>query len=145
MKTSEIMLGDYFNVYPSNLPIKVAAIHKGKVGYHARIGKLAWVRADLLRPIPMTTGILRKNGFAKIGDYDTHLNFILSFIHDDDDDIIIVEYRIYKEPICGVNTLLRCEVNFKGGVDKIHSCHIEYLHELQHALRLCGIEKTITL
>lgn len=138
------MLGDYFNVYPSNMAIRVVAIHKGKVAYRAACtGKLEWVRADLLRPIPVTTKILRKNGFAKIGDYDTHLNFILSFIHDD--DTIIVEYRIYKEPICGVNTLLRCEVNFKGGVDKIHSCHIEYFHELQHALRLCGIDKTIDI
>ena len=144
MKTSEIMLGDYFNVYPSNLPIKVVATHTMKVAYRAACtGKLEWVRADLLRPIPITTGILRKNGFAKIGDYDTHFNFILSFIHDD--DTIIVEYRIYKEPICGVNTLLRCEVSFKGGVDKIRSCHIKYLHELQHALRLCGITREIII
>lgn len=58
---------------------------------------------------------------------------------------VIIDFRFYKEPICGVETLLQCEVNFKGGVDKIHNCHIINVHEIQHALTICGIEKKIEI
>ena len=143
MKTSELMLGDYLYVLPSNMVIKVAAIHRGKVGYHARTDKLAWIRVDLLRPIPITPEILTKNGFVWNNDYDTYSQF--TWADGEALYVIIIDIRFYKEPICGVETLLQCEVNFKGGVDKIHICHIISVHELQHALTICGIDKKIEI
>ena len=54
---------------------------------------------------------------------------------------------MYKSPICGVSVLTEIDTySSKGdGVNKVHSCDIESVHELQHAIRLCGIEKEIEL
>ena len=43
--------------------------------------------------------------------------------------------------------LLRIEKTLDGGcgVNKVHNCTIQHLHELQHAMRLCGIKKELTL
>lgn len=63
MKSSELQIGDYVLVKPSMMPIKVAAVHHKKVGYHAVTHKLNWVRMDLLEPIPFTVELAKKNGF----------------------------------------------------------------------------------
>ena len=128
MKTSEIMLGDYVNVHPSNLPIKVASIHKGKVGYHARTDKLAWVRAGLLRPIPLTPEILEKNGFTLKEEEKGMYGVTIAPYYTRDD----VPFEVFcdGEPFA---------IWFKDPVN------IKYVHQLQHALRLCGIDKTIEL
>jgi hypothetical protein len=34
---------------------------------------------------------------------------------------------------------------FNGGLDRIHHCHIKYVHQLQHALRLAGVEKDVVV
>lgn len=57
------MYGDLVYVKPSMMPIRIAAIHKNKVGYHAYINKLEWVWMNLLVPIPLTTGFFKRNGF----------------------------------------------------------------------------------
>lgn len=128
MKTSEIMLGDYFNVHPSNLPIKVAAVHKGKVGYHARKDRLAWVRADLLRPIPLTPEILEKDGFKKDERDENFYKWNWSVI----DDCISYDKETGMVRIFNTSGLVFVKI-------------LSYLHELQHALRLCKIDKTIKI
>lgn len=139
MKAEDICIGDWLQVKPSGIPIKVAAVHKKKVGYHAHPDRLEWVRMSLVESVPITPEILEKSGFAFELVYDKHKEFTW---HDND---IYVSFRFYGEPICGVDTLLRCELDFDGGVNKIHNCHITHVHELQHALRLCGIDKEILL
>ena len=142
MKTSEIMLGDYFNVYPSNLPIKVAAIHKGKVGYHARIDKLTWVRADLLRPIIVTKDLLVKNGFA--------------YCDATGQCILFDECTNYTITVC--NTCIESRniqvnideeaLNDEDGIIEMTVMHLmecNYLHQLQHAIMVCGINKIIEI
>lgn len=127
MKTSEIMLGDYFNVYPSNMAIRVVAIHKGKVAYRAACtGKLEWVRVDLLRPIPLTPDILEKDGFKKDERDENFYKWNWSVI----DDCISYDKETGMVRIFNTSGLVFV---------KILSC----LHELQHALRLCKIDKTI--
>lgn len=64
MKANELMIGDYISVKPSGMLIKVAAVHHKKVAYHAVVNKLAWVRENLLEPIPLTEKILEENGFV---------------------------------------------------------------------------------
>ena len=61
MKPTELQIGDYALVKPSMMLIKVAAVHRKKVGYHAVTHKLNWVRMDLLEPIPLTEKILERN------------------------------------------------------------------------------------
>lgn len=80
---------------------------------------------DILSPIPLTPEILEKNGFHKEWDEDVVLMVC---------DTIIVEtgdnYKLYKDG----------KMYLRGVLAPLY-----YVHELQHALRLCGIEKEIIL
>jgi hypothetical protein len=73
-----------------------------------------------VRPIPLTAEILEKNGFSDKYAYDD-----LSYAADAGGDII------------GVHI-----IGQRGVMDEMY---FDYVHELQHALRLCGIEKTIEI
>lgn len=144
MKANELMIGDYFNVHPSNMAIRVAAIHKGKVGYHACTNKLAWVRVDLLRPIPLTPEIFEKNGFERCVNSISRISV---------SSIPICESNQFANKEFGGNTRIidmgthgfTLLTDVFGMTNKNKVNHLFYLHELQHALRLCGIDKTITL
>ena len=124
MKASDLMIGDYVTATPSGMLIQVAAVHKRKVAYHACTNKLSWVREGLLRPIPLTREILEKNGMK----FRTNVGW---FAEDD-------EYFL--------------EISTKG--DNVYwtindweysLLKLNYVHELQHALKLCGIKKEIEL
>lgn len=151
MKTSEIMLGDYFNVYPSNMAIRVVAIHKGKVAYRAACtGKLEWVRADLLRPIPLTLNIFEKNNFYygyTSNEEDLASNTIAQLSEDDmgwcwDEGDGAIKVIFPNETDGGL--LIIDDQSFDRHFEMVFSKNL-FLHELQHALRLCGICKTIEI
>ena len=123
MKANELMIGDYIFVKPNGMPIKVAAVHHKKVAYHAVINKLTWVRESLLEPIPLTLEILEKNGFE---DWDG--------------------WSIYSPENTGIEIAwLGTILKIGGECGNFELPAIEYIHQLQHALRLCGIDKTIEL
>lgn len=73
-------------------------------------------------PIPLTTEIIEKNGFEKNRDYGYFIGQTNS------------GYYIYFD-----NNYL----SIQAGYDAIEFAWCEYVHELQHALKLCGITKTI--
>lgn len=144
MKASDLMIGDYISVKPSGMPIKVAAVHHKKVAYHAVVNKLFWVRESLLEPIPLTLEILEKNGFEK--SYSSILTA--------DGYKKLPQYK-YKnttqvQDICR-NLITISYSDLEGGVYNIqcgigsHIYDLKYVHQLQHALRLCGINKNIEL
>lgn len=140
MKAKELMVGDYVLVRPSMMPIQVAAIHKKKVAYHATGDRLTWVRDGLIEPIPITPEILEKNGFKmKQKEGESNFEYVAA------GERYIIEFLFFRETIYNVSTLLECELGFSGGLDRIHKCNVRFVHELQHALRLCGIEKEIVL
>lgn len=134
MKATDLMVGDYISVKPSGMPIKVAAVHHKKVAYHAVINKLTWVRESLLEPILLTPEILEKNGFVL--KPDGWLWCKEEGI--DDKNYIFIQFRK------GCDEVRLVELNF---VNKVLAKYeqIHYAHELQHALRLCGIKKEIVL
>lgn len=129
MKANELMIGDWVDT-PQGVRIvtiigsdKVAALH---------CGFSHWVPIDELSPIPLTPEILEKNGFEKrtIGRIPQYV------IADDYFDIMINEYT---------DSIWRFEYNnaeIQFPSTRIFIC---YVHELQHALRLCGIDKEIVL
>ena len=124
MKANNLMIGDYISVKPSGMPIKVAAVHHKKVAYHAVINKLEWVRESLLEPIPITPGILEKNGFEKIEE-----KYYRRFLEEKG---YYESVRVYfdEEPNVAVRVLDGSEFNGR----------IKYVHELQQAMRLCNIK-----
>lgn len=129
MKPEELQLGDIVATTPSGMPIKVVAIHRKKVAYHACTDRFSWVRIGLLQPIPLTPEILEKNGL-KIDKYKGGF-FPACFKEDEYSD---VEIEMKDEEIawsinCGEYWIKR----------------LNYVHELQHALRLFGINKEIEI
>ena len=118
MKTTELQIGDYALVKPSMMLIKIAAVHYKKVGYHAVTHKLNWVRMNLLEPIPLTPDILNANGFRYKESWS-------AWWHYSDGDIGS-DFQID----C-------CEDGF--ALQDCANARIDYVHELQHALRLCRL------
>lgn len=82
----------------------------------------------MLNPISLTAETLEKNGFKREGRY-----FII------EDDYYDVSIREITDSIWRVKY---CNTEFST-FDSI--LHIAFIHELQHALRLFGIEKEIVL
>ena len=128
MKANELMLGDWV-VYEGDVdyinPIKIE-------GMDVATGMCVTtdrddVGFDGVWPIPLTKEILEKNGFVR----ETNIGMVLN--HDDYDiiyDTFEHELRIleYKKMILDIEYFGDCSV-----------------HELQHALRLCNIDKEIEL
>ena len=82
-----------------------------------------WYYPQNCKPIPITSEILEKNGFVRS-------NVFVEWKYENDN-----VYMIYKPfPYLKIQTE-ECFVAFP----------CEYIHQLQHALRLCGIDKTIEL
>ena len=111
------------------------------------------VMIDKCEPIPLTPEILEKNGWEvsrrkidRSGRYvlirplkEKEWGLVAT------DDRTIIDFSIGCEEISDVGlkvSLFFCEltVKFGGIIDRV-----SYVHELQHALRLCGIDKEITL
>ena len=110
----------------------------------------SYLPEDAIEPIPLTVEILEKNGFIKDTDKDDrstdvyHLLVPTGF----ERKSFTIQVSLYREPICGVSTLVKCWgwlPPYNAGMNDIHLCSANYVHQLQHALRLCGIEKEIEL
>lgn len=81
-----------------------------------------------IKPIPITSEILKSNGWDE-DDYDTCTDYIT------DDTLIMYnkERKDWKACIMNGSPVIRVKVFFT------------YVHELQHALRLAGLDKDIRL
>ena len=93
---------------------------------------------ELVEPIPLTPEILEKNGFKR--DPLWH--------HCDKD---LDNYSISVQ-LGYANRIEYIKITEKGKDNvipsertKLYLTHIKFVHQLQHALRLCGIEKEIVL
>lgn len=101
---------------------------QGKFGY-----LLKEVCSDDIRPIPLTPEILKKNGFEDIGDETWQL-----------------EEKPYWFWVDFLNHQYGCEFDtstYENEDDehRLKLYGIPAVHELQHAMKLCGIEKQIEL
>lgn len=140
MKANELMIGDWFQ-NPLGFPYKVKSIKcynadKEDERYEVcGANKSAEASFDVINaePIPLTPEILEKNGFRKDETDKYHPVFLLSedyfdvTIEEETDSIWRLEYTNCEAPLPFCRNLV-CSV-----------------HELQHALRLCGIDKEIVL
>ena len=131
MKASELMIGDWVMVCPWDetpwKPKKITDInfHSWEgVDFCDDVGVEGWdeLSLDQIKPIPLTKEILEKNGFVKDDTWDEWVHFTNG---------IIIDF-----------TLLVDEDGFRLDIP---NARINYVHELQHALKLCGINKEITL
>lgn len=136
MKAEELMIGDLVK-FPHGID-KVCDLPyvegKGICASFAASATLFPVPVEALEPIPLTSEILEKNGFRKLNN---QYYLTLSKIYDTWEIIIDVYNGFYYLNV----DQDRDDVD-QGG---IRDLKIFKVHELQHALRLCGIEKEIVL
>lgn len=106
-------------------------------------------RGDEILPIPLTPEILEKNGFVKEefkeSPYVDWYKLVYSAYPNKETEL--VEVNIVKEnnEIVGIACAKMMHTNQRlFRIEKYREMNI-YVHELQHALRLCGIDKEITL
>lgn len=140
MKASDFMLGDW--VLVNDVPLQVDALSDNSCGFCDSEGKIYWAQEgfDNLVPIPLTEEILARNGF----DYAFYtvsetldIRLMVAKINGD-----YIEIRLDKKTI-GV------WLDYDENGDGVYSDYLFplpcYVHEFQHALRLCGIEKQIVV
>ena len=119
MKTSELMIGDYVK-YQGHIYIVEEISAKGWVHLihpetKVRVNMASDYIIDLLEPIPLTPEILKRNGFKYFEDANAYI-----LLTDDLDCVIL--------------TLNGLTVIFHW-----NNMPIMCVHQLQHVLRLCGL------
>ena len=140
MEKKDLMIGDWVTFrdcqHENPMPIKIIAI-----GFQADEEDDCLVQIngdkvcdiitidDEIVGIPLTAEILEKNGFRDIGGH----------WYDDAADYYELEVEAYSDSIWRV---IYHNTEFNIGDERVFVSHI---HELQHALRLFGIEKEIEL
>lgn len=146
MKSYELMIGDWILLKSVDYADGVIRYVEEKKRVHVDIlsrlekQETKVVRDDCVysiqvEPIELTREILRKNGFCK----DDDAVWAAHCPEDKNFDLEISEPNYYDEGnpnriiAWTINCCEYCILQFK------------YVHELQHAIKLCGINKTIEL
>ena len=140
MKATDLMIGDYVQFLNENLQKtqyeKVTSI---KIDDGTRYIQTAesdvYYREEIYKPIPLTPEILEKNGM-ETKDGDEFVLFDNSKI-DTTGEFTIIRYyaKACRLWICKGDGVRENEIRIK----------CQYVHELQHALILCGTDKEIVL
>ena len=125
MKANELMIGDWVRIkdgYPFKMEdVSGTSLFRRWTSDGETMIPYGW---NEIEPIPLTWEILEKNGFTRFGT-----GYILKGEHFGLDN-----------PSSPNNYLDNYWLRIS-----IKAVNIKYVHELQHALRLCGIEKEIEL
>ena len=153
MKANELMIGDW--VQYTNIVDDWGYVPQGKVSkltHHATFDEQKGYRIQIelpdgfqfyndieehFFPIPLTPEILEKNGFKEVDMNDFRL------FRDKEYDCKGIRISFTSKGVClwkGDSIGISCKSS--------GCCHYgipAYVHLLQHALRLCGIEKEIVL
>ena len=122
MKATDLMVGDW--VLCSGRKKRITEIHEENV----HTSGWAFYYSDL-KPIQLTKEILKKSGFESDGSIVWNGEILSTFIISDTIDGYLSDEG-------------KLEISFLG---KYTFCTVSALHELQHALKLCGIDKDIQL
>lgn len=134
MKANELMIGDWVS-YRKDFPDRVNAIAIG--GHAVSLEHDSWQQMSSIQPIPLTPEILEKNGIhlEEVGDNGT---------------VTPAKWRNRFEK-WSIKTTWKDAALWYDRTAKYWHLHdmgaakIHFVHELQHALLLAGIEKEVTL
>lgn len=127
MKVTDLMLNDLV-LYRDKVAKVIAITANGEVSLLVDGHIVArFVYAEELSPIPITPEILAKNGLSKLVTYGT-------------EKWVCDKFRLNEYDNKGVWRF--CAYTNRNEDSVIY---IRYVHDLQRALKLCGIEKEITL
>lgn len=138
MISRELMLNDWIEVISNDhlKYVQIKEIYQNSILTEESEYESEEIRIDNIKPIPLTPEILEKNGI--VYDYDEeecvadyHYIKLKGYQYYDDD--VLIDY---------CNGRIKIVRDITGSIEIEE---IKYVHELQHALRLLGIEKTIEL
>ena len=127
LNCKSLMIGDWvvYTEFGKNDIDKIETLEPRRVWLeHGR----TYVPIEFVEPIPLTIEILKKNGFVKDEKDDNMYYWNWSVI----DDCMSYDKETSKVRIFSVSGLTFVKI-------------LQYVHELQHALRLCEIKKEIVL
>ena len=139
MKANNFMVGDWV-LNDEGTPYRVAQVND--CCYDGNSSDLMLENGDTytdIKPIPLTAEILVKNGWKNEFDKKPYM----TFYH--------LEDERYWLLWCISEHTLDIQRQNKTLLDQYNLCAervviaCEYVHQLQHALRLCGIDKEIVL
>lgn len=137
MKGSELMIGDIVAV--NNTPLQIAALGTAKAGFLNAKGEMFYHYYDNIEPIQLTKDILNKN-------FDFH-TIPSDGIHSKDEFWLLVEKpkRVWLQQYA-TSVFVQIDTKDEYGCEcRLLQIKVLHVHELQHALRLCGIDKEIEL
>ena len=83
-----------------------------------------------LHPIPITAEILEKNG--------------LEYVDDGNDAVIFLCCDMFWARLCIGDTFWQVGIHSEDRLDAV-VCNVKHIHQLQHALRLAGLDEEINL
>ena len=130
MKKEDLIIGDWVTrrgVPEEHMRICGMNVLAGVV-YLDQDGCGVTEKFENIEPIPLTTEILEKNGWI-LKEFGCHKQFQYSFEDYDTEIILKIDYE---------------KPNFIVSFFRT-SFELKYVNDLQHALKLCGIEKEIVL
>jgi len=134
MKANELMCGDW--VLYKGKPIKIIGTDDSQniIYYYNEEDYTEYpIYASNIESIPLTPEILEKNGFTSKEDQYNHKKYFLLGKNE-------YNYDVYLDRL----TILLVEEEYEPAT-YAYTCDVNYVHELQHALKLYGIEKEIVL
>ena len=153
MKANKIMLGDWVNYRPGwideetgepvfdskkGFPVKIDFIggEDGGAQYSDEYG--SYEMADFeMSPIPLTPEILEKNGFEIVSARDDNAGTMEKYFYPRIGYVYRFSNGEWEVDLIGYGRGFSGAAKYRGVICSVH--------ELQHALRLCGIEKEIVL
>ena len=134
MKATELMIGDWVYNTCNRQPEQVCEImeHMVMLAYNDLYDY------DEIEPIPLTSDILERNGFVLQKESSIAKEYICARGGGPDHNLFVTVFKnrdFVKVYYCPIDASTMIDVN-------IPHCAV---HQLQHALRLCGIDKEITI
>lgn len=146
MKPTEIQIGDrlYYKGQFNAFDFRVEQVTKHKVGYHAEPGehRMYYLRLCEVQPIPLTSDLLERHGFKKVPQPGCSNPYHWKLEQRDEDGEFLYMIEAYNTPFRG----MFIQIDNPSDCASISFCkQIEHVHELQHALRLCGIDTEIRM
>lgn len=123
MKANELMIGDWLKHY-NGTPMQVTKITTEHFACAEKRGMNCWEYNNKYEPIPLTPEILEKNGLTN-DPYGCHFK---------EDEYMTLEISVEEEGVYWT-------INY----NEYSILKLKYVHELQHVLKLCGIDKEIVV
>lgn len=119
MKATELMIGNWVYNTHNRQPEQVCETmeHMVMLAYNDLYDY------DEIEPIPLTSDILEKNGFFLYNEEDKAYRLELA-----EGTFINADFKVEEPFVCIINTCYQA------------TPYCVYVHHLQHAMRLCGIE-----